>query len=42
MNYPYGQHLAFAIPTVTRGERSRGGTPWGIPLEDTVDTRARP
>ena len=36
MNYPYGQHLAFAMPSVTWGERSEGVSPPGVPLEEMV------
>ncbi len=36
MNYPYGQHLAFAMPAITWGERSEGVSPPGVPLEETV------
>ena len=35
MNYPYGQHLAMAMPAVTWGERSGGVSPPGVPLKDT-------
>ena len=35
MNYPYGQHLAMAMPAVTWGERSGGVSPPGVPLSDT-------
>ena len=37
MNYPYGQHLAFAMPSVTWGERSEGVAPPGVPLEEMVE-----
>ncbi|MBU04406.1 MAG: hypothetical protein CL877_00210 [Dehalococcoidales bacterium] len=36
MNYPYGQHLAFAMPSITWGERSEGVSLPGIPLEEMV------
>jgi L-rhamnonate dehydratase len=36
MNYPYGQHLTFAMPAVTWGERSEGVSPPGVPLEEMV------
>ena len=36
MNYPYGQHLAFAMPAITWGERSEGVSPPGVPLKETV------
>ena len=36
MNSPYGQHLSFAMPAITRGERSGGVSPPGVPLADTV------
>lgn len=36
MNYPYGQHLAFAMPAVPWGERSEGVSPPGVPLEEMV------
>lgn len=34
MNFPYGQHLAFATPAVPWGERSEGVAPPGVPLEE--------
>ncbi len=34
MNYPYGQHLAFAMPAIVWGERSEGVSPPGVPLEE--------
>ena len=37
MNYPYGQHLAYAMPAISWGERSGGVSPRGVPLSDTVD-----
>ena len=36
MNYPYGQHLAFAMPVIPWGERSEGVAPPGVPLEEMV------
>lgn len=36
MNYPYGQHLALAMPAVIWGERSEGVSPPGVPLEEMV------
>ena len=36
MNYPYGQHLAFAMPVIPMGERSEGFSPPGVPLEEMV------
>ena len=35
MNYPYGQHLAFAMPSVTWDERSAGVSPPGVPPAET-------
>lgn len=34
MNYPYGQHLAYAMPVIPWGERSEGVAPPGVPLEE--------
>jgi len=34
MNYPYGQHLAFAMPAIAWGERSEGVSAPGVPLEE--------
>lgn len=34
MNYPYGQHLAYAMPAVIWGERSEGVSAPGVPLEE--------
>jgi L-rhamnonate dehydratase len=34
MNYPYGQHLAYAMPAVVWGERSEGVSPPGVPLAE--------
>ncbi len=34
MNYPFGQHLAFAMPAVMWGERSEGVSAPGVPLEE--------
>ena len=36
MNSPYGQHLAFAMPAITWGERSGGVSPPGVPLAEMV------
>ena len=36
MNLPYGQHLAYAMPAITWGERSGGVSPPGVPLAETV------
>lgn len=36
MNYPYGQHLAYAMPAVTWGERSGGVSAPGVPLAEMV------
>lgn len=36
MNYPYGQHLAYAMTAVPWGERSEGVSPPGVPLEEMV------
>ena len=36
MNYPFGQHLAYAMPVITWGERSEGVSPPGVPLEEMV------
>ena len=34
MNYPWGQHLAMAMPAIPMGERSEGVAPPGVPLEE--------
>ena len=36
MNYPYGQHLSVAMPSITWGERSEGVSPPGVPLSEMV------
>ena len=36
MNYPYGQHLAYAMPAIAWGERSEGVSAPGVPLEEMV------
>lgn len=36
MNFPWGQHLAYATPAVVWGERSEGVAPPGVPLEEMV------
>ena len=42
MNYPYGQHLAYAMPAVMWGERSEGVSPPGVPLEEMVKIPGTP
>ncbi|HAA74853.1 TPA: L-rhamnonate dehydratase [Candidatus Latescibacteria bacterium] len=42
MNYPFGQHLAFAMPAVMWGERSEGVSPPGVPLEEMVQIPGTP
>ena len=37
MNYPYAQHLAYAMPAIVWGERSQGVSPPGVPLEEMVE-----
>ena len=34
MNYPYGQHLAYAMPMIPWGERSEGVSAPGVPLKE--------
>jgi L-rhamnonate dehydratase len=34
MNYPFGQHMAYAMPAIMWGERSEGVSPPGVPLEE--------
>lgn len=34
MNYPFGQHLAYAMPAIPWGERSEGVSAPGVPLEE--------
>ena len=36
MNYPYGQHVSYAMPAIQWGERSEGVSPPGVPLEERV------
>ena len=36
MNWPYGQHLAYAMPAIPWGERSGGVSSPGVKLEDMV------
>lgn len=36
MNYPYGQHISYAMPVIQWGERSEGVSPPGVPLEEKV------
>ena len=42
MNYPYGQHLAFAMPGIPWGERSEGVSPPGVPLEEMTQLPGTP
>ena len=42
MNYPYGQHLAYAMPVIPWGERSEGVSPPGVPLEEMVSLPGTP
>ena len=42
MNYPYGQHLAYAMPVIPWGERSEGVSPPGAPLEEMVSLPGTP
>ena len=42
MNYPYGQHLSFAMPAITWGERSEGVSAPGVPLEEMVKLPGTP
>ena len=42
MNYPYGQHLAYAMPAIAWGERSEGVSPPGVPLEEMVTLPGTP
>lgn len=34
MNYPFGQHLTYALPALVWGERSEGVSPPGVPLAE--------
>jgi L-rhamnonate dehydratase len=36
MNYPFGQHISFAMPAINWGERSENVSPPGVPLEEMV------
>ncbi|MCB0091447.1 MAG: hypothetical protein KDE54_26335, partial [Caldilineaceae bacterium] len=36
MNYPYGQHLSFAMPAVIWGEKSEGVSAPGVPLAEMI------
>ena len=36
MNYPYGQHVSYAMPAIQWGERSEGVSPPGVPLGERV------
>lgn len=42
MNYPYGQHLAYAMPAIVWGERSEGVSPPGVPLQEMVKLPGTP
>ncbi|MBC7235123.1 MAG: L-rhamnonate dehydratase [Chloroflexi bacterium] len=42
MNFPYGQHLAFAMPTIPWGERSETVAAPGVPLEEMVHLPGTP
>jgi L-rhamnonate dehydratase len=42
MNYPYGQHLAYAMPAVVWGERSEGVSPPGVPLAEMTKLPGTP
>ena len=42
MNYPYGQHLAFAMPSIPWGERSEGVSAPGVPLEEMIKLPGTP
>ena len=42
MNYPYGQHLAYAMPAIPWGERSEGVSSPGVPLEEMVKLPGTP
>ncbi|MCH8234913.1 MAG: hypothetical protein IIC29_02185 [Chloroflexi bacterium] len=41
-NYPWGQHLAYAMPAVMWAERSEGVAPPGVPLEEMVTLPGTP
>ncbi len=41
-NYPWGQHLANAMPAVMWAERSEGVAPPGVPLEEMVTLPGTP
>ena len=36
MNYPFGQHISYAMPAIAWGERSEGVSAPGVPLEEMV------
>lgn len=36
MNYPYGQHLSYAMPAVIWGEKSEGVSAPGVPLAEMI------
>jgi L-rhamnonate dehydratase len=42
MNYPYGQHVALAMPAIPWGERSEGVSSPGVPLEEMVKLPGTP
>jgi L-rhamnonate dehydratase len=42
MNYPYGQHVSYAMPAIQWGERSEGVSPPGVPLEERVSLPGTP
>ena len=42
MNYPWGQHLSYAMPAIAWGERSENVSPPGVPLEEMVKIPGTP
>ncbi len=42
MNYPYGQHLAYAMPAIIWGERSEGVSAPGVPLAEMTQLPGTP
>ena len=42
MNYPFGQHLSFAMPAIMWGERTEGVSPPGVPLTERVSLPGTP
>ena len=42
MNYPYGQHVSYAMPAILWGERSEGVSSPGVPLEEMVKLPGTP